>query len=165
MQAIEKKHYACSLFLDFAKTFHAVNHEILLSKLGFYGIRDTPIFWFKSYLSNRQQCFKVIQNISKTKSITSGVPQGSLFGPLLFLLHINDIYASTQKLDFHLFLQMIHVSFIHSKNKISQAKKGLDNISNPLKANELTLNVKRLNLIFYNITKNKGHNNSFKSFY
>ena len=82
IQAIEKKNKACSI--SFAKVFDTLNHEILLSKLEYHSIRDIPLLWFKSYLSNRQRCVKVSQSIAKTKSITYGVPQRSVFGPLFF---------------------------------------------------------------------------------
>lgn len=84
VQTTEKKHKACFIFLDVVKAFDSVNCEILLSKLEYYGIKDTLLFLFKSYLSNRQQCVKVNQSISKTKSITCGVPQVSMLGLLLF---------------------------------------------------------------------------------
>ena len=94
INAYENKLNSCSIFLDFAKAFDTVNHEILLHKLYHYGIRGSLHNWFKSYLSNRQQCVQVNGHISEFSTVRHGVPQGSILGPLLFLLYINDITHS-----------------------------------------------------------------------
>ena len=79
------------IFLDIKKAFDTVNHNILLQKLKHYGIEGIVIKWLKSFLINRLQQTKICNSISNHAAITCGVPQGSILGPLLFSIYINDI--------------------------------------------------------------------------
>ena len=89
--AMERKELTLGIFLDLSKAFDTINHDILLTKLSHYGIRDLPLNWFKSYLSNRKQFLELGGKLSSSQYIRHGVPQGSILGSLLFLIYINDL--------------------------------------------------------------------------
>ena len=86
--------FSCAVFIDLKKAFDtdSVNHSILLDKLQFYGITGIIHEWFSSYLNGRTQTTQIGDSISDKEKIVCEVPQGSVLGPLLFLIYINDIY-------------------------------------------------------------------------
>ena len=91
------------IYFDLQKAFDTVDHDILLHKLHHYGIRGMMLDWIKNYLHNRKQ-FTVVNNVvSKLSNIVCGVPQGSVLGPLLFLIYINDISAAVPEEKLKLF--------------------------------------------------------------
>ena len=91
---LDKNSFAAGIFLDFQKAFDTVDHQILLKKLEHYGIRGTANKWFKSYLKNRMQFVSINGVSSETILMLLGVPQGSILGPLLILIYINDFHQS-----------------------------------------------------------------------
>ena len=164
IEKIEKKEKVCTIFPDFAKAFDTVNHKILLNKLEHFGIRSTPLNWFESYLSNRQQYVKISQQISNCKTVKCGVPQGSVLGLLLFLIYINDIAFSNKKVSFHLFADDTCLFYSNKDYNLleTDVNTALENIANWLKANKLTLNVKKSNLTLFDTRKNPKNNSTVK---
>ena len=88
---IDKGEVSCGIFLDLQKAFDSVDHDILLTKLEYYGFRGVTIKWIRSYLCERKQYVSLETVSSKSMPINYGVPQGSVLSPLFFLLYINDL--------------------------------------------------------------------------
>ena len=90
-RSIDNGEYTLGVFLDFSKAFDCLNHQILFNKLEHYGVRNEALLWFKSYFTDRYQYVSYDGSESDKMLITCGVPQGSILGPLLFLLYVNDV--------------------------------------------------------------------------
>ena len=127
----KRKHVLFSSIL-LRHLIYTVNHKILLNKVEYYGARGVLLIWFQSYLHNRQQCVKINQSTSDSKTITCGVPQGSILKPLLFLININDIFLAAPKVSFHLFADdtCIFHSNKNYKKLEDEINTSLDNITN-----------------------------------
>ena len=149
--ALDSGKLAAGIFVDFQKAFDTVDHKILISKLNHYGIRGCFNDWFKSYLNNRKQCVSILGYESSYKNIEYGVPQGSVLGPLLFLIYINDLNHSIKYSDtFHFAddtnLLNIHGSFYKMQSQINRDLKGLNCW---LLANKISLNATKTELVIF----------------
>ena len=143
-QTLEQKNFLASIYLDFSKAFDTVNHKILVSKLEKYGIRGEMNKWFEDYLTNRQQFVDIKGNKSCYAEVKYGVPQGSILGPLLFLLYINDMHNST---NMKLILFADDSTAIARNSDIVRLKDEinieLNKIQNWLCTNRLSLNISK----------------------
>ena len=92
----DKGHYTGIVILDLQKAFDTVNHKILLDKLRAMGVGQTVVQWFNSDLSGLQQLVNIADTNSDFRNVLCGVPQGSILGPLLFLVYVNDIKADVK---------------------------------------------------------------------
>ena len=127
---------------DFSEAFDTVNHNILIMKLEHYGIRGIAIDWLTSYLSNRKQ-FSLNNVSSDQLSLSCGIPQGSVLGPLLFLLCVNDFNCCSKLLDFHLFADDSNLFYKHKNLLVLQndLTNELNNVHIWLCSNRISLNV------------------------
>ena len=150
-RSIDKGMYCSGIFLDLCKAFDTVNHKILLTKLEYYGIRGVSNDWFSSYLSNRRQFVSLSGINSDYQTITCGVPQGSVLGPLLFLLYINDMPKCSNILEFHLFADDTNL-FLNNPNILNletDLNIELEKVSQWLYANKLSLNIDKTNFVVF----------------
>lgn len=152
----DKNKHTLGVFIDLAKAFDTVDHEILLYKLNNYGIKNKNLKWFRCYLNNRKQALFYNKTYTSLETITHGVPQGSILGPLLFLIYINDIFLSSSILNFILFADDTQAFYTHSNintifNTVNQE---LEELSDWFKANKLSVNIDKSSYILFTKSSN-----------
>ena len=144
------KDLTIGIFLDLSKAFDTVSHSILLSKLHHYGIRGTSLEWFTSYLSDRTQFTEINGQKSSVAPVKYGVPQGSILGPLLFLLYINDISNATSLNVLSFADDTTLYTSSPSPSKLSDyTNKELNNVFNWLVDNKLSLNISKTKFMLF----------------
>ena len=150
-KALDDGNIGCGVFVDLQKAFDTVDHKILLAKLNHCGIHGVSNDWFKSYLSNRNQYVSINGYESGLAALNCGIPQGSVLGPLLFLLYINDLNQAIKFCKVHHFADDTNLlclsNSIKKLNKLVNAD--LKHLVNWLNANKISLNVKKTEMVIF----------------
>ena len=150
-RSIDQNKFSVGVFIDLQKAFDTVDHHILLKKLEHYGIRGTANKWFQSYLTNRQQFVTINNQNSSLKPMNYGVPQGSVLGPLLFLIYINDLHKAVLYSTARHFAD--DTNLLLSNQNLKQLKKQLNIdlkiLTVWLKANKISLNSSKTEILIF----------------
>ena len=158
--AKDQNEYSIGVFLDLMKAFDTINHRILLKKLEHYGIRGLALKLLTNYLTGRTQCVTMNGSLSDYLPLKNGVPQGSILGPLLFLIYINDLANLSPLIDLFLFADDANALFV-SKNiatLINIVNSELSKMDLWFKTNKLSLNVQKTKyMLFTPHTKELPH--------
>ena len=147
----EVKYNAVSSIKNIAPegTFDTINHEFLLYKLEAYGVRGVCLDWFTSYLSKRSQCVSINGKVSKPLLIDCGVPQGSILGPLLFIIYVNNFPNSCKNIISFLFADDANCVYARPKNETSTLQDEVEHIPGWMAMNELSQNIPKTELVHF----------------
>lgn len=146
---MDKGNTPITVFMDLSKAFDTIDHKILLHKLEYYGIRGQALNLFKSYLTDRKQFVMYEDTASGYQNVKTGVPQGSILGPLLFIIYINDLCVSTAEFDFISYADdtTLFLSFNMSETELATTAEclmnNLEKVNDWLKLNKLSLNISK----------------------
>ena len=156
LKDIDERNISLAIFMDLSKAFDTLDHNILINKLAYYGIHGAALKWFTSYLTGRSQYVEIDGVSSNILSLSTGVPQGSILGPLLFLIYMNDIPNCTEHFNFILYaddttlnntVQIPSLSPVDINNELAI-------VYDWLAVNKLSLNVSKTKyVIFHAINK------------
>jgi hypothetical protein len=152
---LDKKGMSLAVFKDLSKAFDTLDHSILMHKLNYYGISGVELSWFKSYLSNRKQFVEMDGTRSDLLTITTGVPQGSILGPILFLIYINDVTKASSYFKFILYADdtslynNLRMNISPGDDPVNIIDSELNKIYDWLAVNKLSLNIKKTKYMIF----------------
>ncbi len=151
LPSLDRKHKCLSVYLDLSKAFDTINHAILLEKLQYYGIRGRALEWFRSYLVQRRQYVNYMGVNSTTQTIVYGVPQGSVLGPLLFILYSNDIPHAVEHCKSILFADdtTVYLTGENLQTMYGQVNADLKSLNDWFRANQLSVNPTKTKYIVF----------------
>ena len=159
LEGLDQKLTVGGIFLDISKAFDCVDHEILFAKLENIGIRGIALDWFKSYLSDRELFVSIKDKSSMRYNLKYGIPQGSVLGPVLFLIYINDVTNSSEKLSFSMFADDTALILKLDRESYNESMRSeLQKVMLWFDANMLLLNVDKTKYIFFG-----PYNNTIKA--
>lgn len=144
-KSIDKNNYVLAVFLDFKRAFETINRDTLIKKMNKMGFKGTVLKWFQSYLHNRTQTVKFKNSTSDCIVINNGVPQGTVLGPFLFLLYINDIVKTVKYTKIELFADdtMIYICGPNISQLQDYINYDINSLSKWLCSNSLSVNVNK----------------------
>ena len=157
-ESFEQNKFTLGVFIDFSKAFDTVDHKILIEKLLHYGVNGNNLKWFSNYLTNRKQFILYNENQkSSTLVIKCGVPQGSILGPLLFLIYVNDLYLASNILEPIMFADDTNLFYSHEniKTLFNIVNNELNKLNEWFKANKLSLNIDKTKYTFFHKLKQR----------
>ena len=164
VNALDNKKHTIGLYLDISKAFDCINHQLLLAKLKFYGIRGLVLDWIKDYLKNRRQFVNYNGVFSDELQLLCGIPQGSILGPLFFLIYINDLPNISEVLSYIIFADDTNV-FLSDSDLTSLMYKmniEINKVFEWFKVNGLRVNLDKTNFMHFTTQNTQFNSNLLK---
>ena len=144
---VDNKEYVCCIYIDYSKAFDTLDHDILCKKLEKYGLCPAVISWCKNYLTDRKQTVKINEIVSEAANVSYGVPQGSILGPLLYIIYVNDVFMQFNNDDPNILLYaddtVLYFAHQHLKQLEGIMSTGLKKLYDWCSLNKLTINISK----------------------